>query len=492
VTRINKSVIISSFPITAYLSIHSLYLLGFPILKIKTVFILLLLFISVLLFLFNKTRVAFKALVFFLSICLLFTLFIKESLDLPIASEKITALKGTLVSDSTFSDNSNSVLILKLSEVEDRFRNKYLAKGRVTLISKEHRQLLKGEIVKGEGSFVLSADEKFIFIGESLHVLKNNNATKTSFIFLRRRILNFLVQRFDYFEKNERESCKALLLGIKENYYLSEAALYSGSTHILALSGMHLGALALFVSLIIGIIVKRRLKSLISLVFLFLYLITIGFKSSLVRAFILFCLYIFQKDQILLKQLGRTYFIQMVLFPSTISSLASLLSYLSLFALALFSLQINTLLEPILPRFVAYPLAASISVNLLLAPFSLAFFHSWFPIGIIVALLVVPLATFLVSVALVGLIIQNRTLSFIIKILVMGFEKVLTFGERFSLKYSTLSSWKAYVIISVTLLTLFGFLRYGYHKINQRCRKNYDMGLQLRFGEGNKRTLGNS
>lgn len=111
-----------------------------------------------------------------------------------------------------------------------------------------------------------------------------------------------------------------------------------GMSHILAVSGLHIGVLLIFLEGIIkGLTKNKKLTDILVTALIFFYIVTIGMPISALRAFLFYLLY---KGNIYLKKdldLKKIYFLSLsiILFinPMAIYSLSLLMSYGAIFGL---------------------------------------------------------------------------------------------------------------------------------------------------------------
>lgn len=159
------------------------------------------------------------------------------------------------------------------------------------------------------------------------------------------KISNLFIDRAKYFfNKNLNERNAGLLASL----ILADKSLVDsmdrdrfdslGMNHILAVSGLHIGVLALFLEFIIKKISKnKKFTDLALVIILFLYIMAIGFPISAVRAFLFYILY--KGNTYLEKDIdNRDIFflsLSIILFinPMVIYSISLLLSYGAIFGL---------------------------------------------------------------------------------------------------------------------------------------------------------------
>ena len=120
----------------------------------------------------------------------------------------------------------------------------------------------------------------------------------------------------------------------------------NGTTHLFAVSGMHISALALFLSMIFRKIkLKEWLGNIIIVLFLLFYMFLVGFTPSVLRGGLLFIfLLLNRKSKLNLKTINVLYLLFLLLVfinPFNIYSLGFIYSFLTSFGLILFSKKIT-------------------------------------------------------------------------------------------------------------------------------------------------------
>ena len=175
----------------------------------------------------------------------------------------------------------------------------------------------------------------------------------------------------------------------------------AGAAHILALSGMHLGILAGSIYFI-----SRRLMSPPSArvtvcVFALVYLGFAGFRPSLVRAVVMLCIAtaIRARDGTVNLRivLALSFLVHSLLIPRDLTSLAFGLSFLSLLGLVVLAGGIHSLLPRRIPRVVRGGIAAGLAAQTTTAPLVYSVFGVMHPAGILVSILLTPLAVIIIA-----------------------------------------------------------------------------------------------
>ena len=158
---------------------------------------------------------------------------------------------------------------------------------------------------------------------------------------------NYLIQ--NYREKSLSESAYSLGLALifGEKGYLNdhkENFINAGTSHLLAISGMHVGIIMLIFLFIFGF--NRKLSYYITAMFLAVYPFFTGLHPPVVRASFLGNLYLLSKIKHLkvspVNLLFFTAFVILLLSPDSLFSISFQLSFIAVFGLILYSNILNT------------------------------------------------------------------------------------------------------------------------------------------------------
>jgi competence protein ComEC len=201
----------------------------------------------------------------------------------------------------------------------------------------------------------------------------------------------------------------ALLLGIRDNLDAGVSDLYqkAGSSHILALSGMHLAILSALIAFCLKKPLGLRAASLAGAVFIILYVFLVGSQPSLVRAAIMYLLGTLAVLGTLPKSpgllLGLSFIIQIALRPASGLSVSFLLSYSALAGILSAGEALHHVFRGKLPEALLQPLTASLGAFLATAGITAFFFGTLRPVGIVAGLFIVPLTSLFMTAALAWL-----------------------------------------------------------------------------------------
>jgi ComEC/Rec2-related protein len=381
------------------------------------------------------------------------------SSSLPLPS--VRRVEGVLVDDGALMRHGGQHFRLRLSRVTDWNGTTTTAKGVVSA------GIVSDDLLPEGTDIVLWG----LFDGGQWFSAKDHQVRKLP----RRGELRMRIQRMAALllerhipDRSARSLSLLLLLGRgdREAKELKDLAMESGCSHLLALSGMHLGFLMQ--------VLRRMLPGGCSLFLCFLYVFLVGPKPSLVRAFIAMLVRpLFQgRKNAPLETYVLTLSLHLLLFPSHASTLGFLLSYLATAAIVFLSLYCPHL-HPLL-----WPFAVSLLSVLLTMPVTLLSLGS----GNAAGLLLSSPATFLVlsSLYLSFLsLLPGRLFPFLLE-----HCSFLLFRLLGSCTLPmTLSS---YLILLLSVLTLFLLLGYAGIALRRKRRRAYELELRLRFTFGDQ------
>ncbi len=198
---------------------------------------------------------------------------------------------------------------------------------------------------------------------------------------------------------------RALLLGRTDGApaYAEDVFRRSGTAHILALSGMHLGILIALSVILLAPLLGRRRALFVALGFVGVYLGVVGFRASLARASLMFALataaVALGRRPDPLRILAVSFIALAVAAPSSVDGLSFQLSFAALAGILVIGRRIDRRLVGVTPAVLRRPLAASVGAQLATLPLLLAAFGVARPVGVIATLVMAPLAVLFVWVS---------------------------------------------------------------------------------------------
>jgi competence protein ComEC len=198
----------------------------------------------------------------------------------------------------------------------------------------------------------------------------------------------------------------ALLLGVRDSLETELAASYreAGCSHVLALSGMHLAVVSSVIAFFLRKPLGLKAAAVVGAVFILLYAGIVGAQPSLERAVLMYLLGTlavvgaFPRRAAML--LALAFVIQICLKPASGDSLSFILSYLALAGILSLGESIHGLFRGIVPEALSRPLSASLGAFIATATVSAVFFGVLRPVGIIAGLIIVPMTTVFMLIAM--------------------------------------------------------------------------------------------
>lgn len=364
--------------------------------------------------------------------------------DLSLSGEKesVCALYGRVISISSSKESGKNAISLSLKCTEDKSGSLFSSKGILTVYM-PRADYSFSDTIKVTGSF---SDE--LFIGRSSELIRRGPLSR-----LRRMLSDLIKTRTGYSSLGS-----LLLLGRSDMpSSLSDIARRGGLSHVIALSGMHLAFISLFL-MPFRILFRGRKYPLFRFMVLFVFVYLSGWKCSLFRSFIFMVL-------ISVFDMSLSYFLSfavlLIINPYASLDLGFTLSFLSLGSILAFSDLISGSLKRLIPinSLFLKSIGASISALLVTIPVVLLEFGSYRLLPIITSLfssLIVEVALFLGLLSLffpsIGIRMIKRYEAFFIRAM-----ELFSIGDPIDAIYPYIL-----LVISSSLLMLFElFMRKG-------------------------------
>ena len=190
----------------------------------------------------------------------------------------------------------------------------------------------------------------------------------------------------------------ALLTGNRESVppHLIESFRDSGTMHILAVSGLHVGFLCLFLFFLLRLVkIPKMISYGLAALFILLFMVFVGERPSVRRAsFMALCgigCFLFDRDRNYLNVLALAFIILWIINPLSLLNPGFLLSFCATFGILFLMPVLYRQLSRFLPGFVAGSLAVTLSVQLFIFPIMASYFGSFAWINVAANLPIVPL-----------------------------------------------------------------------------------------------------
>ena len=314
----------------------------------------------------------------------------EQDFYLPFPSEDFKVLEGKLAGDSVKRGVSEYLYHISVEKVKSRKNITVFSDSKIRILSKGDN-LLWGDYVEVEN---------LVNIKDSFYKGSVRNAEKNEKKFFRiRRYIREIIEKKLKISGSENGLSLALITGSRNELISSDVLKFrrSGCSHLLALSGMHLGIISLFFYFIIKPVSGIRPALFIVNAINIIYLLISGFSPSLIRACILSIILSLTKSFKIKTPMNRalllTFLVNIVLSPGSIRSLSFQYSYLALAGIVLYAKPFYRIILRYMPPFLSAPVACSLSAQLFTAPLSAYVFGEVFPSGIIASVFVTPVIT---------------------------------------------------------------------------------------------------
>ena len=332
--------------------------------------------------------------------------------------ERVTAVSGILRQDPRSLQTGSGFGSLQLTEVSGAGGIRACARGNLTVFFPADtiprlKEFGRGSEIYADGVLTHGVRGP-VFRATSVHVVKPAPPLQQFRTGLRLTLLETFTARQDSRYGTGQGPvwgalASALLLGVRDDLdtEFSAAFFNSGTSYILALSGMHLaiisGILAFFIRRPLGV----RRASLVGALFIVFYVFVAGPQPSLVRSAIMYIIGTFALWTLLKKKilavLSMAFIIQLTVQSETGLSLSFILSYVALAGMVTLGAAFHGLFRGRLPEIINKGVSASLGAFISTAAVVAVYFGSLRPIGIIAGLVVALLCTLFMAAALAAL-----------------------------------------------------------------------------------------
>jgi competence protein ComEC len=300
-------------------------------------------------------------------------------------------------------------------------------------------------------------------------------------------LFDFSYKAQDYFKevlnkyvssKTEVAVSQALLYGYDDDIDADLMKAYSntGTLHVLAVSGMHVGIIFWIISKLLLFLDKKRsgqlIKAIISLVLLWAYSLLCGFSPSILRATVMFSFMIIGKlkkrDVNIYNTLATSAFVILVFDTNIIANVGFQLSYLAVLGIVTFQKRIYDWYTPTywITDQIWTIIAVSIAAQVATFPVGFLYFHQ-FPFCFLFSnLIIIPLTTIILFLD-IGLMVLSfwdwaaSILGFITKWLIILTNKIVMLVEDLPYSYTNgihISIAETILIYVLILYVFFWFI----------------------------------
>lgn len=240
------------------------------------------------------------------------------------------------------------------------------------------------------------------------------------------RIQQRVVSIFEsfHYDKEELALISALTVGYRDLIEKDQRMAYvsSGATHVLAVSGLHVGIIYLFILRIFRLFGKSRkiviIRVIITIITLWCFALITGLSPSVTRASVMFTLVSIgsagkQKSSIF-NTIFLSAFILLFINPQLLFDIGFQLSYAAVLGIVAFQPYFSTLFNEKwhIPKFLADLMAVSMAAQIGTAPISIHIFNCFPTYFILTNIWIIPLVAIIVNYAIILILTSLTGVSF--------------------------------------------------------------------------------
>ena len=365
---------------------------------------------------------------------------------------------------------SLSVRVTEVFQKEVYRMNLSLKDGRIKVLKINNKYFLKNiygklgykESGKYEGYFLVKSIKEYenIYFVE----LEDVKSTKIEDNFLEKYLQTLFNRAEEDYSYGIKNINRAILLGdntiIRKD--LKDKIRYIGLSHIFAMSGLHIAlVIAIFYFIFKKTIKNKKVIEILLLVSITLYYLSVKESSSFTRAYIMAIVYLLGKLFYEKVDLGKTLFISAIVSilinPTVIFSVSFQLSYGAMIAIIYIFPYIRKINYKKL-KILDYILFTT-TIQIFLMPITIYYFNTIQFLSVISNLILLPLASFYITVNYIALFLENFYLSFLLKQIVEILYKILIYLIDFfselpylSVEYINKNLIYIYVVVFVIIV----------------------------------------
>ena len=344
-----------------------------------------------------------------------------------IPHERVISFSGIAAADSRKLTSGGYILELELESVSAADGSSAEAGGRVLMFFRDDPAVSAGRRLSAESGLRLSDEYRNVLdtqrAGEISMLRDKPKFTanpveesivragwKTAAAELRAGVKDEISSRCEGLGEAPAGLFAALFTGSRDSLPAGDAETFrrAGCSHILALSGMHLGILSGIILLLLKPLPGRKPAFIISCIIITAYLYLTGFGVSLVRAALMyfFCGFavVFYRQFRGTDVLLLSFTAAVIIAPQSFYTVSFQLSFLAVGGILVAAPVVNRVLKPYLPLPVSAALACSVGAQLLVTPLLLNVFGEIYPAGLIAGIIIAPMVTVFIWIGIIYLI----------------------------------------------------------------------------------------
>ena len=333
---------------------------------------------------------------------------------------------------------SLSVRVTEIFQKEVYRMNLSLEDGKIKILKINDKYPLKNiygklgykENGKYEGYFLVKSIKEYenIYFVE----LEDVKSTKIEDNFLEKYLQTLFNRTEEDYSYGTKNINRAILLGdntrIKKD--LKDKIRYIGLSHIFAMSGLHIGlVIAIFYFIFKKTVKNKRVIEILLLISITLYYFSVKESPSFTRAYIMAVVYLLGKLFYKKIDLGKTLFVSAIISilvnPIEIFSVSFQLSYGAMIAITYIFSYVRKINYKKFKIF-DYILFTT-TIQIFLIPITVYYFNSIQFLSVISNLILLPLASFYITINYIALFLENFYLSFLLKPVIKILYKILIY-----------------------------------------------------------------
>ena len=322
---------------------------------------------------------------------------------------------------------------------------------------------------------------------------KNNNIFNKIFL----RIKNIFQYNFD---KDVSSLLSGTVLGFKDEISedIKKEFEQSNISHILAVSGMHIGYLILFCSLVLDKTIGKKSSKVCGIIVLILYIKIIGYPLSAVRAgimaiMVLSAKLIYRKSDVW-TNLSFSLLILLIFNPFSIKDIGLLLSYMATFGIVIYAKTLNY------KKIICNMIGVTISATIFIVPILAIYFNKIPIFSMLVSIIAGVIAGPIFVLGLIYILLSNFFKLYIIKYVINLLVRMLLFVSNLGSKIPlnqinviTPNFIEIFMFYSMVFIVLFLISIYKqkrkHNKVFNRRIKNLISLAKFEFNQNKKRVI---
>jgi competence protein ComEC len=396
--------------------------------------------------------------------------------EIPLLQERVVGIGGILSEDPRAFNDGRGMGGMELKYALGTGGVRVSAKGKIQVYFPSEaipalKDFGRGSEIYVEGRLA-SGRQGLLFYASGVHIVRPASALEQ----MRTNFRSAILKKFRIEQGGANNApiwaalASALLLGIRDNLDTDYTTTFrnAGCAHVLALSGMHLAILSSVVFFILRIIIGMRKASIISAVFVVIYIFLAGAQPSLLRSGIIYLLGtmallgFLKKDALTL--LALAFVLQIFIQNESGVSVSFILSYTALIGILLTGETIHGLLRGRIPEILNRSLSTSLGAFIATAGVTAYYFGALWPVGLVAGIFVMPLISLFMVFAFAALIliciipILFEPISFVLTLVYKLLEFIVSFAGK-APGFHT-DNFLPVLIISLLLAALLEFVKF--------------------------------